>query len=216
MELFIDESGDLGGLKSPKRYFIVAGVLCDENKTEKPIKELARRFNLNELKFSKLKYEDKVQATEVISTLNFEISYVVLSKNSIQLKLWLDKSKKNKNLAARVLYSTLIKGLGWSSSVIIDQSHYSRDISRFLAKEYRVKVSSQDSSLRPGLQLADAIANILYLHYQFKDKELYEMIKDEVIFTKFLNEKKPKKKLSNVGWLVPTGDPHPHPHYSYY
>ena len=30
MELFIDESDDLGGVRSSKRYFVVAGVECKE------------------------------------------------------------------------------------------------------------------------------------------------------------------------------------------
>lgn len=46
MELFIDESGDLGGTKSNKRYFIVAGVICNEKEISFIIKSLLQELNL--------------------------------------------------------------------------------------------------------------------------------------------------------------------------
>jgi len=51
MQLFIDESGDLGGAKSSKRYFVVAGVMCEEEEVSHTMKSLLHEFGLPELKF---------------------------------------------------------------------------------------------------------------------------------------------------------------------
>ena len=59
MQLFIDESGDLGGAKSDKRYFVVAGVICEEEEVSHTLKPLLREFGLPELKFNRLSYDEK-------------------------------------------------------------------------------------------------------------------------------------------------------------
>ncbi len=112
MELFIDESGDLGGIKSNKRYFVVEGVVCEEEKVSHTIKPLLRELSLPELKFSRLSYEEKKVVLSKLAALDFGIVYTVLSKNDETLKRWLDRSKRNKLLAAKALHSALILGLG--------------------------------------------------------------------------------------------------------
>jgi len=133
MQLFIDESGDLGGTKSSKRYFVVAGVICEEDKVSRILKPLLRELDLSELKFSRLPYEGKKIILSKLSTLDFSVAYTVLSKNDGTLREWLDRSKRNKFLAAKVLHSALISGLGFSK-VIIDRSHYSKELSKWLSR----------------------------------------------------------------------------------
>ena len=187
MELFIDESGDLGGIKSNKRYFVVAGVVCEEEKVSHTIKPLLRELSLPELKFSRLSYEEKKVVLSKLAALDFGIVYTVLSKNDETLNRWLDRSKRNKLLAAKALHSALILGLGFPE-VILDRSHYSKELSKWLARE-GIKVTADDSLIRPGLQLADAVANTVYLHYQHKNKELLGVIEDKIIFKRFITEK---------------------------
>jgi len=43
--------------------------------------------------------------------------------------------------------------------------------------------------MRPGLQLADAIANTVYIHYQHKNEELLGIIEDKIISKRFIAEK---------------------------
>ena len=43
--------------------------------------------------------------------------------------------------------------------------------------------------MRLGLQLADAVANTVYLHYQHKNEELLEILEDKIIFKRFIAEK---------------------------
>ncbi len=129
MQLFIDESGDLGGVKSGKRYFVVAGVICEEEEVSHTLKPLLQEFDLPELKFNRLSYDEKKLALLKLATLDFSIAYSVLSKNDETLKEWLDRSKKNKLLAAKVLHSTLISQLGFPE-VILDRSHYSKELSK--------------------------------------------------------------------------------------
>ena len=121
----------------------------------------------------------------------------MLSKNSEGLKRWLDKSKRNKLLAAKLLHSTLISGLGFSEA-IIDRSHYSKELSNWLALN-GINVTADDSLIRPGLQLADAVANTLYLHYQHKNKELIGIIEDKIIFRRFITEKEVQRRGTKSG-----------------
>ncbi len=187
MQLFIDESGDLGGAKSGKRYLVVAGVICEEGEVSHTLKPLLQEFGLPELKFNRLSYDEKKIALSKLATLDFSIAYVVLSKNDETLKRWLDRSKRNKLLAAKVLHFTLISQLGFPE-VILDRSHYSKELSKWLAR-YGVKVIADDSLMRLGLQLADAVANTVYLHYQHKNEELLEILEDKIIFKRFIAEK---------------------------
>ena len=187
MQLFIDESGDLGGAKSSKRYFVVAGVMCEEEEVSHTMKSLLQEFGLPELKFNRLSYDEKKIVLSKLATLDFSIAYTVLSKNDETLKRWLDRSKRNKLLAAKVLHSTLISQLGFPEA-ILDRSHYSKELSKWLAR-YGVKVTTDDSLMRPGLQLADAIANTVYIHYQHKNEELLGIIEDKIISKRFIAEK---------------------------
>ncbi|WP_297065243.1 DUF3800 domain-containing protein [Thermococcus sp.] len=86
MQLFIDESGDLGGVKSGKRYFVVAGVICEEEEVSHTLKPLLQEFDLPELKFNRLSYDEKKLALLKLATLDFSIAYSVLSKNDETLK----------------------------------------------------------------------------------------------------------------------------------
>jgi len=63
-----------------------------------------------------------------------------------------------------------------------------------------VKVTADDSFIRSGLQLADAVANTVYLHYQYKNEELIRIIEDKVIFRRFINEKEiPRRGIKSGG-----------------
>jgi len=189
-QVFVDESGDLGGSKSNKWYFVIVAVLCDENAIGTTIRGISERFGLSELKFRELSYDEKVEAIRLLSLLEF--NYVVLSKNDRGLQNWLDRSKHNKSLAARKLHGALVQGLHSYVApqiIVVDRNQYSRDISEFLAKRYSITIIPDDSQKRAGLQLADAMANIIYLHYQYGNKELIDMIRDKIIFKRFVGEK---------------------------
>jgi len=191
-QVFVDESGDLGGSRSNKRYFVIAAVLCEEAAIKTTIREISKRFGLSELKFSELSYDEKVEAVKMLSPLEFNVAYVVLSKNDRELRDWLDRSKRNKSLAAMKLHGALVQGLqsyGVPQIIVVDRSQYSKDISGFLSKRYSIAVVPDDSQKRAGLQLADAMANIIYLHYQYKNGELIDEIRDKIIFRRFINER---------------------------
>lgn len=195
-QAFVDESGDLGGSKSKKRYFTLAAVLCNENAIETRIRRISQTFALPELKFSDLSYDEKVGATELLSSLEFSVAYVVLSKNDGGLQVWLDKSKHNKSLEAIKLYGALVSGLRPylpRMAIVVDRNQYSGPVSKSLVKKYSVNVIPDDSQKRAGLQLADAMANIVYLHYQHKNGELIGMIRDKIIFERLINEKSLRK-----------------------
>ncbi|NJF25065.1 DUF3800 domain-containing protein [Thermococcus sp. Bubb.Bath] len=196
--LFVDESGDLGGSRSRGRYFVLAGVLCEEKDIAPAIQSIIRERNVPELKFSRFPYSGELKVLRRLSSLDFEVVYVVLSKNSDALRAWLDRSGGNKSIAARVLYSELFRITGFSEA-IVDRSHYSGDISRCLSR-FGVEISAEDSYLRPGLQLADAIANVGYLHYQHKNEELFEVIRDKILAERFVTEKEIlRRKLKSGG-----------------
>ncbi|WP_169730292.1 DUF3800 domain-containing protein [Thermococcus nautili] len=190
--MFVDESGDLGGSRSNKRYFVIAAVLCEEAAIKTTIQDISKKFGLPELKFSELSYDEKVEAVKMLSPLEFKVAYVVLSKNDRKLRDWLDKSKRNKSLAAMKLHGALVQGLqsyGAPQIIVVDRSQYSKDISGFLSRRYSLAVAPGDSQKRAGLQLADAMANVIYLHYQYKNGELIDEIRDKIIFGRFINER---------------------------
>ncbi|WP_167729072.1 DUF3800 domain-containing protein [Thermococcus nautili] len=190
--MFVDESGDLGGSRSNKRYFVIAAVLCEEAAIKTTIQDISKKFGLPELKFSELSYDEKVEAVKMLSPLEFKVAYVVLSKNDRKLRDWLDKSKRNKSLAAMKLHGALVQGLqsyGAPQIIVVDRSQYSKDISGFLSRRYSIAVVPDDSQKRAGLQLADAMANVIYLNYQYRNSELIDKIRDKIIFGRFINER---------------------------
>ncbi|CAI1492347.1 conserved protein of unknown function [Thermococcus nautili] len=191
-QVFVDESGDLGGSRSNKRYFVIAAVLCEEAAIKTTIQDISKKFGLPELKFSELSYDEKVEAVKMLSPLEFKVAYVVLSKNDRKLRDWLDKSKRNKSLAAMKLHGALVQGLqsyGAPQIIVVDRSQYSKDISGFLSRRYSIAVVPDDSQKRAGLQLADAMANVIYLNYQYRNSELIDKIRDKIIFGRFINER---------------------------
>ncbi|QDA30335.1 DUF3800 domain-containing protein [Thermococcus indicus] len=193
MKLFIDESGDLGGMRSGKRYFIVAGVVCDESEARQHIKGTLRDLKSPELKFSRLSYENKRKALSLLSTIDFMAGYAVLSKNDRGLMEWLDKSKKNKLLTAGFMHWVLISGMGFSEAVI-DRSHYSREITRLLSRR-GITITSEDSMRSSCLQLADAVANVVYLRYQHRNTELFGMLNEKLTFEWFTGERGLRKGI---------------------
>lgn len=187
MELFIDESGNLG---RKDRFFVIA-LLYPQNK--KRILNIAKHFNAkiggDEIKASQLSFPDKQELLAKLNHLpDYFVSYIAADKRYINSP----RMRQDKNLCFNYLFMHLVQP-------IITQAD--EDIN-FIVDEHSVKVGSlnslkdyvrvkayyewgfrrqinimfTDSKSSKLVQMADVIANVVYNRYAYDRMNLYEML----------------------------------------
>jgi len=187
MELFIDESGNLG----PKdRYFVIA-LFWPSNK--KRIRNLARSFcaknSLDEIKAARLSFPDKQDLIIKLSSVTDNtISYIVADKRKIQSqKLWSDK-----NLCFNYLFMHLVRNIvsqsGEDVNMLVDEHALKVSSQNSLQDYLRIKAYTEwgfihelnivftDSRQSKLVQIADLCANAIYARYNYGKSHLYGLL----------------------------------------
>jgi len=187
MELFIDESGNLG---KKDRFFVIA-LLYPANK--KRILNIAKHFNaelgVDEIKGSNLSVPEK---QDILSKMNkepdYSISYIVADKEYINSP----KMRQDKNLCFNYLFMHLIQAfvsqidediniIADEHSVRVGSKHSLNDYIRIKAYyewsfRKNVNISFVDSKQSKLVQIADLAANIVHARYNWNKMHLYEML----------------------------------------
>lgn len=202
MKMFIDESG---GLAQDTKYFIVSGIVVNEN--QKRLNELARdllekliernaRYNdtlkkKGEVKGSDLLPEDKVFAVEYIvkNLKSLGIFCVYISKDQ-KFKEWLNKDiNKRKTVVYldRRVISSALKINPFISEVFIDKNHYIKGAERYVVdyfKQKGVHVVFKHSHKYGGLQFADVVANAIFVKNEPNKRinEPYEKLRSYILY----------------------------------
>jgi hypothetical protein len=187
MELFFDESGNLG---KKDRYFIIA-MLMPVNK--KRIRNFTRRFcakiEQDEIKASTLGFAQKQNLLYKLSKIpDNKISYIVADKINIESK----KLLSDTNLCFNYLFMHLVKKVVSNAnedvSLLIDEHTIKVGSINSLKDYLRIKaytewgftnelnISFTDSKNSKLIQVADLAANAIYARYNYNKKHLYKML----------------------------------------
>ena len=190
LKIAFDESGNLG---KKERYFVIAGIVPDNNIAEKRITNLVRRTRASftsslkrkELKGSLMTMPQKQRFLKNLCSKNdYRVVYLVADKNHIDPRIFADK-----NLTFNFLFGKLLKCFINSFSedleLCIDNRTVkvtSRDsLQNYLKIEaytkwnysHELDIHLEDSENDDLLQAVDIIANTIYAKYNYNASHLY-------------------------------------------
>ena len=183
VNIFIDESGDLGFTGKISPYFIIAAIIAQGPEqvqkckacVKRTMKKLPKKYkDIAEIKHHNTDDTYRRRVLENFSKTGIEIAYVVLRKEQVYPNLR-DKHQVLYNYLTGSLVANIISEYGFShdTNVIIDKSldGVSRDeFDRYLAyrflergnsrsmEDYQLEVIHVDSRQNLGVQVADFIS----------------------------------------------------------
>jgi len=199
MRIYIDESGNLGGIGSniseEDPYFVLAALVARE---EIPIRRcikdvrqtLKKKYKVkSELKFKESNNPTKRRILECIAKTNNDISYVFLRKDQpalltpyLGVKPQVLYNDLCKQLLQRVILSYELRG---AIEVVIDRSLYREARTKFdsylangLARD--IHISHLDSKQCPCLQAADFVVGAIARKYRDNDEVSYNRIQHKI------------------------------------
>lgn len=186
--LFVDESGDLG--KNGSKYFVISGLLTkNPKKLDRIIKNMRRNTfrkelaKCGEIKNTKSSRDIKLHMIKNINTIkDIQLFTAVLDKSILfkfnDMENYFMKNKRfvYNYVAGELANQIEIEG---SLEVIIDKSmgklatreefnnYFIKNL--FNSKLHNIKISHSYSHAVKGLQFADLIAGIYFIHYTHKN-----------------------------------------------
>lgn len=197
MEIYLDESGNLGrlGARASKAdpYFVIAALIVREDlPIERCIKDIRRRkikkrYKVrSELKFSNSDEIIRRRILECIGRTNNDIAYALLRKYQVDEDLR-DKPQVVYNyLCKQLLYRIISKyGITGTINIIVDRSLYGVQRANF--NDYvegrigvhipaNVEVTHVDSKQCPCVQAIDFVAGAISRKYRDDDDLYYQKI----------------------------------------
>lgn len=208
MDVYVDESGDLGFSKDSTKFFIVGYIACDNSfaiKTQmkRALKRLHERkrysFAHNELKFSRMDDYCRRYVLEKIAGLNSRMGIVVVEKKHVLPKLRTDLTVLYNWIVVHNIMSALLPLIeaGQKMRVVFDKSlskkriesfnYYISEKTSYLFYEKGGKLPANslsshhiDSELEPCLQAVDAVAGAYFHMYEQMDGVYVDIIKDRI------------------------------------
>lgn len=211
MDIYVDESGDLGFSEKATKFFIIAYLAIDSSlimrtQMKRTLKELHQRrayhAKQDELKFCKMGNECRKAVLERIVKTGGNIGVLVVSKETVKPYLR-DKLPVLYNwLMVHNVISALIPNLemGQKIHITFDKSlskarvtefnHYVKEKASYLSyvrgnsiPQNLIVSDHIDSRLEPCLQAVDSIAGAYFQKYENSNDEYANIIKDVTSFT---------------------------------
>jgi hypothetical protein len=201
MEIYLDESGNLGQLGANASkvdpYFVIAALIVrDDLPIKRCIKDIRRRkikkkYKVrSELKFSNSDEIIRRRILECVGRTNNDIAFALLRKYQVDEDLR-DKPQVVYNyLCKQLLYRIVTKyELGGMINIIVDRSLYGVQRENF--NDYvegrigvripaRIEVSHVDSKQCPCVQAVDFVAGAISRKYRINDDLYYQKIQNRV------------------------------------
>jgi hypothetical protein len=201
MEIYLDESGNLGqlGARASKAdpYFVIAALIVrDDLPIKRCIKDIRRRkikkkYKVrSELKFSNSEEIIRRRILECVGRTNNDIAFALLRKYQVDEDLR-DKPQVVYNyLCKQLLYRIVTKyELGGTINIIVDRSLYGVQRENF--NDYvegrigvripaRIEVSHVDSKQCPCVQAVDFVAGAISRKYRINDDLYYQKIQNRI------------------------------------
>jgi hypothetical protein len=213
LEVFADESGDLGFTTKATRYFVVAFVITESShelrtRITRLLKRLhaRRKYALPEFKFSRTNEAMRLVILQQMMRGQFDVGLCVVDKARIRTNL---RSLQN------ILYNYVLGGnvvhqlLSYYEkdrrmTIVLDKSlsarqrqafeEYVRDKASYLWRNELKKpgdiapnsidVRHEPSDKEGCLQIADFLAGSAFSRYEHNDNRFYDVIKGRIVFEK--------------------------------
>ncbi len=187
LQIFIDESGDLG---MNEGYFIIAMLVAHNSKR---IKNLVKNFCAKNKKEEIHSFElDFVQKQELVNKLtkqiDYSVSYIVADKMMITKK----ELFKNNNLLFNYLFSFLIKGIlkANTDDICIHLDNRTQKVASINSLKDYIKIKAytewgftkdlnigyNDSKVCKAVQMADLVASCIRRKYFHKNDDFYKRL----------------------------------------
>lgn len=217
MDVFVDESGDLGFSEQSTKFFVVAYITCDNaSRIRTDMKRTLRRLHEKkqysyvhrELKFSRMNDYCRKYVLGKINSSNPRIGVVIVEKKFVSHKLRTDLTVLYNWTVVHNLMSALLPSIeaGQKLQIIFDKSlpktriesfnHYVSEKASYLffekgGKMPRGCISAYhvDSDREPCLQAVDAIAGAYFQLFEKKKDVYVNLIKNNISSYNYLWKK---------------------------
>lgn len=208
LNVYVDESGDLGFSKKSTKFFIITYIASDSSsilrtKMKRILKKLHNKkkyhFSRNELKFSRMNTYCRKLVLEKLCPSDLEIGVVVVEKKHVKKELREDLTILYNWLLVHHIMSALLPRMeaGQKINIVFDKSLPKKRIiafNRYLMDKvsylsYRdgsdlaldcIYSEHIDSEIEPCLQAADAVAGAYFQKYEREDSQFVAIIKDKI------------------------------------
>lgn len=217
IEIYIDESGDLGFGSKSSDYFIIAAIVARDTL---PIRRCIKNIRLTKLskkykKTSELKFHnsDAVIRNRVLNCLSKsdnDIAYAVLRKNQVYDKLK-DNSQGVYNYICGMLVSKIVVEYNFKDGIklIVDKSLYG--VQRDFFNEYleyksnlSLDIDHVDSRQYPCVQAVDFVVGAINQKYRDNNDIYYKKLENRVSLALDFFENKNRDYVVNPSLLRPT------------
>jgi hypothetical protein len=216
VDIFIDESGDLGtNIERSSKYFVLAALISREKapiqRCFKKIRNTLKKSKteIPEFKFTQSNQTVKRRVFHCLSSNDFSIAYSYFSKEEIHPHL-----NGNSNIYVDLttfLISQILEHAnnGETINLVIDRSLNGTQQSKFNSEltskvmenpgieiydPERISIAHVDSKSDVCIQAVDFIAGAIYSKYHSNESEYYNQIKDKMILElNYLNTFQNKK-----------------------
>lgn len=216
MDIFIDESGDLGtNIERSSKYFVLAALISqDKTPIQRCFKKIRNTLNkskkeIPEFKFAQSNKTIKRRVFHCLSSNDFSIAYSYFCKEEIHPHL-----NGNSNLYVELnefLISQILEHENNDEEInlVIDKSLNGTQQSKFnceltlkvmenpgieIYDPERISIAHVDSKRDVCIQAVDFIAGAIYSKYHSNEPEYYNQIKDKMILElNYLNTFQNKK-----------------------
>ncbi|EKD56407.1 MAG: hypothetical protein ACD_58C00200G0008 [uncultured bacterium] len=204
MNIYIDESGDLGSAKKSGKYFIIAIVSINNPKQiETWMRRIrSRKLNKKDRKASEAKavsasHEFKKYFYEHLINLDFKISFVVIKKSKITTRLKKEQGLIYLYMIKKGVANTLTKNNN-PILITIDRRHFQKltkesfniGLKEFLmincGSNNSIKIHHIDSSTNNLLQFVDFIVYAAGRKYNIDDLKWYNYLKKNIYKEKII------------------------------
>jgi hypothetical protein len=184
--IFVDESGDLG-IKD--KYFVITLFITNDNKgISRSLKKFCIHNDLDEIKSSKLTFDQKQFLFEKLKNYSYSVSYIVVDKH----KMIKERIFKEKNLFYYYLSSIILEkelnNTEENINIIFDNRSIKYGSENTLADHIKINaytrwniinnidVSFIDSKKSKMIQATDLMANAIYARYNYDKTHFYNKI----------------------------------------
>jgi len=201
IQIFLDESGDLGFGAGGSRYFVVAALAIDDPRVmDRLIKKENRRLKSKgarsiEHKFNKSNEQVRIQLLRAVSETNSKISWRAIEK--VDAKKFEGKSQVEiyRSLCADVLNDVIPHRIGTNVVINLDRMASKKavreslsayllsriDIDRKGRGVPNIIIEHQSSYNVPGLQVQDFVVGSVFQYLERGYTHYYQIIENKVI-----------------------------------
>lgn len=204
VDIYIDESGDLGFTKKSSEYFVIAAIIprntlpihrCFKKIRQQKMKKKMKQ--VPELKYNNTPPEIKRRIFQCLASCDLDIAYSILHKQQVPFHLR-DKRHVIYNFLSASLVSKITACYGTMDcvNVIIDKSLYGLQKEHFddyltykmlefpdngIVDRSWITIMHVDSKTEPCIQAVDFIAGAVHHKYRSDEKTHYNMVQEKMI-----------------------------------